>query len=343
MPEGAPSKTIAPGSGPAILNAGAEPRKSRFYGYLQGEQPSVMLVPREVLMSQDFADIPLPKAWPKRARSAIIHVVSLAHSAIVCARGWAVNSPIARVRLRGQLEVARAEIALLTEELRIKDARMASIDSRKRPHYRPTERLAILELRAARGWSMAQTARALLVQPATIASWWKRIDEEGDSPLLQTPEPVNKYPAFVRHIVCRLKVLQPTMGKKRIAEVLARAGLHIGATTVKRMLEWGRAHPPTGLGDKTPVATADQALAGAAAPAPAVAERRPNRPVKSTRPDHVWEVDLTLVPTSAGFWVPWLPFTLPQRWPYAERGVLDRPLLAAHRGLRRLHPAAHVR
>ena len=81
-------------------------------------------------MSQDFADIPLPKAWPERARSAIIHVISLAHAAIVCARGWAINSPIARVRLRGQLEEARAEIALLTEELRIKDARMASIDSR---------------------------------------------------------------------------------------------------------------------------------------------------------------------------------------------------------------------
>ena len=79
-----------------------------------------MLVSHEVLLSQDFADIPLPKAWPERARSAIIHVVSLAHSAIVCARGWAVNSPITRVRLRGQLEAARAEIALLTEELRIK-------------------------------------------------------------------------------------------------------------------------------------------------------------------------------------------------------------------------------
>ncbi len=136
-------------------------------------------------MSQDFADIPLPKAWPERARSAIIHVISLAHAAIVGARGWAANSPIARVRLRGQLEKARAEIALLTEELRIKDARMASIDSRKRPHYRPTERLAILELRAARGWSMAQTARALLVQPATIASWWKRIDRDQNAEVLR--------------------------------------------------------------------------------------------------------------------------------------------------------------
>ncbi len=149
-------------------------------------------------MSQDFADIPLPKAWPERARSAIIHVISLAHAAIVCARGWAANSPIARVRLRGQLDEARAEIALLNEELRIKDARMVSMDARKRPHYRPTERLAILELRAARGWSVAQTARALLVQPATIASWWQRIDEAGDSSLVQTPEPVNKYPSCFR-------------------------------------------------------------------------------------------------------------------------------------------------
>ncbi|MFC1609764.1 hypothetical protein ACFL6C_02290 [Myxococcota bacterium] len=145
---------------------------------------------------------------------------------------------------------------------------MASLDPRKRPHYRPTERLAILELRAARGWSVAQTARALLVQPATIASWCKRMDEEDESPLVQTPEPVNKYPAFVRHIVSRLKVLQPTMGKRRIAQVLARAGLHIGVTTVKRMLEWERAHAPTGVG-QAPVETADQA--------PAVPEGRPNR------------------------------------------------------------------
>ncbi len=70
-------------------------------------------------MSLHFADIPLPKTRPEHARSAIIHVISLAHAAIVCARGWAANSPIARVRLRGQLEEARAEIALLTEELRI--------------------------------------------------------------------------------------------------------------------------------------------------------------------------------------------------------------------------------
>jgi hypothetical protein len=27
-------------------------------------------------------------------------------------------------------------------------------------------------------------------------------------------------------------------------------------------------------------------------------------------------VDLTAVPIIAGFWAAWLPFTLPQRWPF---------------------------
>jgi len=33
-------------------------------------------------------------------------------------------------------------------------------------------------------------------------------------------------------------------------------------------------------------------------------------------PGHTWHVDLTVVPTRAGFWVPWFPFSLPQRWPF---------------------------
>jgi putative transposase len=40
------------------------------------------------------------------------------------------------------------------------------------------------------------------------------------------------------------------------------------------------------------------------------------RRVTADRPDHVWHTDLTAVPTSAGYWVPWLPFALPQQWPF---------------------------
>jgi len=57
------------------------------------------------------------------------------------------------------------------------------------------------------------------------------------------PGPVNKFPDFVRHIVCRLKVLCPSLGKVKLAQVLARAGLHLCATTVGRMLKAKPAKP----------------------------------------------------------------------------------------------------
>ena len=47
----------------------------------------------------------------------------------------------------------------------------------------------MLDLKAARGWSHAQAARAFLVEPDTIAAWLKRIDEGGSSGLVQLREP----------------------------------------------------------------------------------------------------------------------------------------------------------
>jgi len=94
--------------------------------------------------------VALPDNWPEVVKTAVIHTVSLSHMAIIWTRSWAVNSPIARVRLAGQLDQTKNEIALLKEEIRIKDARMRKIEARHRPFYPATERMAILELRAAR-------------------------------------------------------------------------------------------------------------------------------------------------------------------------------------------------
>ena len=114
---------------------------------------------------------------------------------------------------------------------------MARIAPHRRPHYPPTERMAILNLRAARGWSLEQTARTFLVTGATIASWMKRVDEEGPEALVQLREPVNKFPDFVRYAIQRLKTLCPSMGKLKMAETLCRAGLHLGPSTVGRVLK----------------------------------------------------------------------------------------------------------
>jgi len=234
----------------------------------------------------------LPKHWPRRVRSAIVHAVSMANVAFNVARSQAENHVNARVRLQAQLDQRDREISLLREEVRIKDARMERVPAQRRPHYPPIERLAILELRAARGWSQAETARRLLVTPLTVASWTQRLDDEGPDALVQVREPVNRFPELVSYLVRRLRALCPRMGTRRIARVLARAGLHLGATTVHRMLK--------------------------PAPKPTPKSDTPSKPraVTANSPNYVWHLDLTTVPTIGGFWISWWPFAIPQRWPF---------------------------
>ena len=78
-------------------------------------------------MSNPSLTIPLPKSWPAKVRSAMLHVVSLAKYAAVYTRSWAADCPRARVRLQAERDRHQEDNALLREELRIKDARMASI------------------------------------------------------------------------------------------------------------------------------------------------------------------------------------------------------------------------
>jgi transposase InsO family protein len=113
--------------------------------------------------------------------------------------------------------------------------------------------------------------------------------------LVRIREPVNKFPDFVGCLVRQLKVLVPAMGKVRIAQVLARAGLHLGATTVGRMLREPGPMMGSGVSART-----DTVRHG----------------VRARCPNDVWHVDLTAVPTGAGFWVPWVPFALQQSWPF---------------------------
>jgi putative transposase len=202
------------------------------------------------------------------------------------------NNPDAQIRAQVEIDRLQREVDLLLEEARIKDARMEHLPAQRRPHYPPSERLAILELRAARAWSQAETARRLLVTPLTVASWTQRLDDEGPDALVQVAEPANRFPELVGHLAQRLKALCPKMGTRRIAGVLARAGLHLGATTVRRKLK--------------------------PAPKPTPMTNRPSTPraVTAKSPNHVWHLDLTMVPTIGGFWIPWLPFALPQRWPF---------------------------
>ena len=229
-------------------------------------------------------------------KSAVLHVISLAHFSLAYARGWAADNRNQRLRLTAENDRLREAVALLEEVARLKDARMARVAPHRRPHYLPTERMAILEIRAARGWSLEQTARAFLVTAETIASWARRVDEQGTEALVQLREPVNKFPEFVAYIVQRLKALCPMMGKRKIAETLSRAGLHLGATTVGRMLQQ-KPRPSCPFAVDRPAAV--------------------KHVVTAKYANHVWHVDLTTLPIAA-FWCSWLPFALPQRWPFCH-------------------------
>jgi hypothetical protein len=123
------------------------------------------------------------------------------------------NGPIRWFTFRLNLsENAKSEIALLKEEMSIKYARLGRVPSHRRPYYRPFERMRILKVKAARGWSTRQAAEAFLLNEQTISSWLRRVDEEGERALIRIPEPVNKFPEFVRYIVGQLKLFFPMMG-----------------------------------------------------------------------------------------------------------------------------------
>ncbi len=237
--------------------------------------------------------LPIPSGWNKRVQSAILQAISLSRHCFVTIVARMANSPKASERLVAENEHLKFEVESQREELRLKDVRMARVPSQRRPHYSPTERLSILQLRAARGWNMAQTADRFLLSPTTISSWMGRLDEDGESVLVQTREPVNRFPDFVRYLVQWLKVLCPRLGKVKIAQILCRAGLHLGATTVGRMIK----EPPPKFRE-----------AGKAAVDGPV--------VTAKHPDHVWHIDLSAVPISGGFWTSWNPFAVFPCWPF---------------------------
>src|SRR4029434_395674 len=106
--------------------------------------------------------LPLPRSWPRRVRSAVVQVISLARTSLALTQGCASESMNPELRQQAEEGRLQQEVQLLREEIRIKDSRMEQLAAHRRPHYPPTARLAILELWAAHGWTLAQTARIFL-------------------------------------------------------------------------------------------------------------------------------------------------------------------------------------
>ena len=65
-------------------------------------------------------EIPLPRGWPSRVKSAVLHVISLAQFTLAYTRGWAANSPNSRIRLKAELDRAHQEITRLQPPHRVR-------------------------------------------------------------------------------------------------------------------------------------------------------------------------------------------------------------------------------
>jgi putative transposase len=253
--------------------------------------------------------IPLPAGWPESVKSGLLHALALARRLVLDVRAGFEHGRLPRAQLSAECDRLKERVAMLEEELRIKDARMARIAAARRPHYPPSERLAILTLRAAAGWNAAETARRFLVTAATIAEWMHRLDEQGPEALVRLAVPVNRFPDFVTALVQRLRATIPSFGKRMLAQVLARAGLHLAPTTVRRLAE--KEVEPAPQPDPPSVGDAAAEQAPAAAP-----EGSPARVVTAREPHRLWHIDLTIVST-LGLWLPWRPFAFPILWPFS--------------------------
>jgi len=116
---------------------------------------------------EDIDSIPLPRGWSKSARHAVLNVIGLVRVAMLAGREHLIRNGDVTEASVYRLET---EVALLREELRILGVRVTCINPQRRPQYPAAERMAILQLRAMRGWSKAETARRFFVSDATISS-----------------------------------------------------------------------------------------------------------------------------------------------------------------------------
>ena len=156
-------------------------------------------MPAEI-REDDVETLRLPKNWQSSVRTAVLNVIGVVRIAMLAGRESLIKSGAIQEARIHQLE---SEVALLREELRINGARMQRVSPHRRPQYTTVERMTILELRAKRGWSNAETAHRFFLTDDTIRAWLRRADDDS---LVQTNSPANRFPNFIRYDIQQIKL-----------------------------------------------------------------------------------------------------------------------------------------
>jgi transposase InsO family protein len=125
-----------------------------------------------------------------------------------------------------------------------------------------------------------------------------------DDKLIAAPTPANQFPDYVIAAVQSIKKAYPLLGTRAIAAWLAKGGLQISATSVRRSLA-KPVHIP-------------QPPSAPFVPSP---KTESARAVASNTPNNVWNIDITTVPITGGLALAWLPWAFPSVWPFAWKVV----------------------
>jgi len=189
----------------------------------------------------------------------IARVIAVAHDR------W--RSTVGRRRpLSGKIAVSEERLRRLEAENTLLRARLLRVPARRRPHYRPHERLDILWHAARYRMSVTATALAFGLTRQTIITW-RHVSRRKDPRLLPRLGCITD---LARELAHRLKSEWPRWGTRRIAGTLARLGIKASRSSVQRILRRPRAPKP------------DDRLVSVAAGT-----------LLARRPNHIWMIDFT--------------------------------------------------
>ena len=100
-------------------------------------------------MKMKPTDIPLPESWSDNVKRAMNRALELARFDIIRVRGEVDYDYRTEVRLRGENDKLRNELALERDYIEIILSRFGQIPAKKRPNYSPVDRMRVLNHKAA--------------------------------------------------------------------------------------------------------------------------------------------------------------------------------------------------
>ena len=193
------------------------------------------------------------------------------------ARLASAGSPVLRLLVQRDQEATEGD--LLRREVEIFHAQRESLPPHRRPDYRPEQRLAILQLRRLRGWSIRKTGERFVVHRNTIRAWIRAAEGKGRPSLLAGAVVWNRIDDAVRWAVHELRRLcpEPEFGTRTLARHLVRAALQVSRSTAQRILR-----------EPTPPRPQQHAAPAMALPL----GKKPYHLLTPKRVNRVWHLDL---------------------------------------------------